>query len=111
MSASTLNDIKQQVMRLTEKERKALADFLAGKTGGSGGDGTQGDSQSFSREMAWIRQNRESYCGKFVALKEGRLVASGSSEREVWEAANRAGVSAPFLAYIETKIEESVGGW
>ncbi|HWX43000.1 MAG TPA: DUF5678 domain-containing protein [Blastocatellia bacterium] len=65
----------------------------------------------FSREMEWIKQNRESYRGQFVALWEGQLVASGTKEREVWQAAKAAGVSAPFLAYIETKTEETFGGW
>lgn len=61
--------------------------------------------------MEWIRQNRESYRGQFVALNEGQLVACGAKEREVWEAAKQAGVSAPFLAYIETAAEEIFGGW
>jgi hypothetical protein len=63
----------------------------------------------FSREMEWIRQNRESYRGQFVALYEGQLVASGTKEREVWQAAKGAGISTPFLAYIETKAEETFG--
>ena len=111
MSAPTLNEIKQQVMQLTDEDRKALADFLAAPTEAAAGNGNQGEPRDFSPEMEWIRQNRESYRGQFVALKRGQLVASGAKEREVWEAANRAGVSVPFLAYIETKAEETFGGW
>ena len=65
----------------------------------------------FSREMEWIKQNRESYRGQFVALAAGQLIASGTKEDEVWRAARDAGVTTPFLAYIETKPEETFGGW
>jgi hypothetical protein len=109
MSATTLNEIKQQVLRLTDEERVALAEFLAAQTNTD--NGKQTVPRDFSREMQWIRQNRETYRGQFVALSEGQLVGAGAKEREVWEQAKRAGVSVPFLAYIETKAEETFGGW
>jgi hypothetical protein len=109
MSTPTLNDIKQQVLRLTDEDRKALADFLAAHSDAALENGKQ--PRDFSQEMEWIRQNRESYRGQFVALNEGQLVAAGAKEREVWEAAKRARVSVPFLAYIETTAEETFGGW
>jgi hypothetical protein len=111
MSAPTLNEIKQQVLRLTDEDRKALSEFLATQTDGAAENGKQGEPRDFSREMEWIRQNRESYRGQFVALNEGQLVACGAKEREVWEAAKLAGASVPFLAYIETTAEETFGGW
>jgi hypothetical protein len=111
MSTPTLNEIKQQVMLLTDEDRKALADFLVAHTEGAAENGKQSEPRDFSREMEWIRQNREPYRGLFVALNEGQLVASGAKEREVWETAKLAGVSLPFLAYIETKAEETFGGW
>ena len=111
MSTPTLNEIKEQAMRLTDEDRKALADFLAAHTEEAAENGKQSEPRDFSREMEWIRQNRQSYRGQFVALNEGQLVASGAKEREVWEAAKDAGVSVPFLAYIETTAEEAFGGW
>lgn len=109
MSTPTLNEIKQQVLLLTDEDRKALADFLAAQTEGAAENGKQ--PRDFSREMEWIKRNRHSYRGQFVALNEGSLIASGASEREVWEAAKHAGVGVPFLAYIETTAEETFGGW
>jgi len=109
MSATTLNEIKQQVLRLTDEERVALAEFLTAQTRTD--NGKQPEPRDFSREMQWITQNRETYRGQFVALSEGQLIAAGVQEREVWEQAKRAGVSVPFLAYIETKAEETFGGW
>jgi Family of unknown function (DUF5678) len=104
MSTATLNEIKQQVMLLTEEDRNALANFLAAHSAAAAENGKQ--LRDFSREMEWIRQTRESYRGQYVALNEGNLVASGAKEREVWEAAKHAGVSVPFLAYIEITAEE-----
>lgn len=111
MSAPTLNEIKQQVLRLTDEDRKALAEFLATQTEGATENGKESEPRDFSREMEWIKENRESYRGQYVALIEGNLVASGAKEREVWAAAKHAGVGVPFLAYIETTAEESFGGW
>lgn len=111
MSAPTLNEIKQQVLLLTDEDRNALAHFLAAHTAAASENGKQSEPRDFARELEWIRQNRRSYRGQFVALNEGQLVASGAKEREVWEAAKRAGVSVPFLAYIETTAEEAFGDW
>jgi len=111
MAAPTLNELKQQVMLLDDADRKALADFLAAQAEDEKKKGKQGEPGGFSREMEWIRQNRESHQGQFVALHEGQLIASGTREREVWQAAKHTGVSTPFLAYIETKEEETFGGW
>ena len=111
MSTPTLNEIKQQVMLLTDEDRRALADFLVARGEGAAENGKQSEPREFARELEWIRRNRESYRGQFVALNQGQLVASGAKEREVWEAAKHAGVSVPFLAYIETAAEETFGGW
>jgi hypothetical protein len=111
MSTPTLNEIKQQVMLLSEEDRKDLTAFLLAQIRAGANNGGQTDLRDFSREMEWIRQNRQSYRGQFVALKEGQLVAHGTKEREVWQAAACTGISNPFLAYIETETEESFGGW
>ena len=111
MSTPTLNEIKQQVRLLSEEDRKALTDFLVAQTEAGAENGKQSEPRDFSRELAWIKQNRESYRGQFVALKEEQLIASGAKERDVWQSAARAGVSVPFLAYIETEAEETFGGW
>lgn len=111
MSTSTLSEIKQQAMLLTVEDRKALKDFLVAQIEAGAKDANQTELRDFSREMEWIRQNRNSYRGQFVALTEGHLVAHGTTERDVWRAAGRDGVSAPFLAYIETESEETFGGW
>jgi hypothetical protein len=111
MSTPTLNEIKQQVMLLSEEDRRDLTAFLLAQAQANSNDGRQTEPHDFSREMEWISQNRRSYRGQFVALKEGHLVAHGAKEREVWQAAVGAGVSSPFLAYVETEAEETFGGW
>ena len=72
MSTPTLNEIKQQVRLLSEEDRKALTDFLVAQTEAGAENGKQSEPRDFSRELAWIKQNRES-CGQFVALKEEQL--------------------------------------
>lgn len=111
MSSPTLNEIIKQVMLLSDEDRKELIDFLIAQPEAGAENGNQTEPRDFSREMEWIKQNRPSYRGQFVALKEGQLIAHGSKERDVWQAAVGAGVSLPFLAYIETEAEETFGGW
>jgi hypothetical protein len=109
MSSPTLNEIKQQVMLLSEEDRKDLTTFLLAQADAN--NGAQTEPRDFSRDMEWIRHNSQSYRGQFVSLKEGQLLAHGSKEREVWQAAVSAGISNPFLAYIETEAEATFGGW
>ena len=111
MSTPTLDEIKHQAMLLSEEDRKALMDFLVTRIEPDVEDGRQIEARDFSREMEWIRQNRQSYRGQFVALNGGQLVAHGAKEREVWRAAAGTAVPNPFLAYIETEVEETFGGW
>jgi hypothetical protein len=112
MSTPTLPELKQQILFLSEEDRRALIEFLVAQAEADSKKEKHAGRANFSGEMEWIRRNRESYRGEFVALKEGgELVAHGASERDVWHNATLVGVDNPFLAYIETEAEETFGGW
>lgn len=104
-----LREIKQYVLQLSLHERLDLASFIEAQT--------KLDLQSnqpahdFSLEMAWLKKHRHAYQGQYVALKNGQLIAHGKDERAVSQAADSAGISTPFFAYLETEEEESFGGW
>ena len=107
MSTPTLNELKQRVLLLSEEDRKDLTAFLLTQERKD----DRAVARDFSRDMEWIRNNRAAYRGQFVALHEGRLIAHDANERDVWQAAVKAGSSVPFLAYLETEAEETCGGW
>jgi hypothetical protein len=65
----------------------------------------------FGAELGWLSRHREEYLGQWVALDGARLVASGSSAREVYLAARRAGVMVPFVDQVQPPDDLPFGGW
>lgn len=105
----SLGEIKQYVLQLSLHERLNLASFIEMQT--KLDVQTKKPRHDFSLEMAWLKTHRQAYRGQFVALKDGQLIAHGNDERVVSQAADAAGISTPFFAYLETEEEESFGGW
>lgn len=64
-----------------------------------------------SREMNWLKEHRHEYIGKWIALDGDRLVAQGTSAREVYETARQAGVEIPFLTHVDPPDPFPFGGW
>lgn len=51
--------------------------------------------------MRWLRENRQAYGGQWVALDGDHLIAHAATAAEVYAAAAEAGVSLPFVTYLE----------
>ena len=64
-----------------------------------------------SREMRWLQQHRAEYAGQWVALDGDRLIASTSSAKEAFAAADQAGVTEPLVHWIEPPGTLWMGGW
>jgi len=58
--------------------------------------------QQFRDELEWIRENRNRYAGRWVALAGKTLLASGGSAREVFDAASGSN-GTPLIQYIESE--------
>ena len=56
--------------------------------------------QQFRDELAWIRENRSRYAGRWVALAGKTLLVCGDSAREVFDAASGSN-GTPLIQYIE----------
>lgn len=52
-----------------------------------------------------LARELENYKGRWVGIDKGRVVASGRSAREVLQAANRAGVTAPLVFRVSAHPE------
>ena len=59
--------------------------------------------RDLARESAWIQQRRDEYAGQWVALDGDRLIASGSSAKEVYAAARAAGVADALIVKVEAR--------
>jgi len=64
-----------------------------------------------SEEQDWIRANRAEYAGAWVALEGARLVAKGSSARQVLDIAKQEGCEQPLVVHIPSEPSFPFGGW
>ena len=60
-----------------------------------------------AEEMRWLGENQayleENFPGKYIAIQGSRLIAVGSSMREVHDAARAQGVPDPLLSGVKRK--------
>ncbi len=59
----------------------------------------------------WIKENKHKYPGKYVALKDGKLIAVGRTLKEVDLASKSKGVKKPLFHYIFPDDYIPWGGW
>jgi hypothetical protein len=59
-------------------------------------------------ERRWLKENAQKYAGGWVALDGDRLLASGSSAREVYAALKAAGISGSLVTRVEHPDDLSV---
>ena len=52
-------------------------------------------------ERRWLEENSRQYSGRWVALEGDRLLATGSSAREVYAALKAVGISGSFVTRVE----------
>lgn len=65
-----------------------------------------------SLEIDWVNKHKHEYVDQWVALDGDRLLAHGTSAREVYEQARQLGVIKPFLLRMASAEEElPFGGW
>jgi hypothetical protein len=64
-----------------------------------------------SLEQAWMSQHQAEYAGAWVALDGSRLLAHGSSARQVLDAARSAGCEQPLVVHIPREPQLPFGGW
>ncbi len=57
--------------------------------------------RDMSRDMKWLSEHHQEYAGKWVAVYEDRLIASGENANEVHAAADRAGLPQTLIIFIE----------
>ncbi|HZS09770.1 MAG TPA: DUF5678 domain-containing protein [Blastocatellia bacterium] len=105
-------DVRQQLLQLTDEERKRLLREMAESEAVKTNPQSQ---QRFSPQLRWLTEkaNREMYGGQYVALRGGELVAHGTDSRQVIAAAKAAGLHPLFIAWVEPLSEETgtLIGW
>jgi excisionase family DNA binding protein len=65
--------------------------------------------RDMTKDMRWLAEHREEYAGKWVAVYEDRLIASGDNARDVYEASDRIGLPQTLVTYIEEPLLRGKG--
>src|SRR5262245_43337963 len=107
MDTVTLEGVLRQVNQLPPADRQKLREMLDDNL--SAPAGRELDKRvaplipdyDGDREMRWLAEHRREYAGKWVAVKEDKLVAVGESAAEVYAAADAAGVYLPLVTFVE----------
>jgi hypothetical protein len=66
---------------------------------------------SRSLEQAWLKQHHTECAGAWIALEGARLVAQGSSARQVLDAARSKGHDQPLIVHVPKDPELPFAGW
>lgn len=57
--------------------------------------------RDMSKDMEWLSEHREEYAGKWVAVYEDRLIASGDNAKDVYAEVDRVGLPQTMVTFIE----------
>ena len=113
MQTESLSQIKQQIISLDDESKRELADFLAGELNPADSVESRPVMPVDERqnELEWLKANRESYAGKYVALSGAELVGVGTTIREAVEGARQNGHPEAFVTFVYSENDLPFGGW
>ena len=110
---SSFDQIIKSIEQLPASEQEKIRRWLDEK-GTSNGEATglQTRTNRSAQSLRWLHENREKYLGQWVALDGDRLIASGSTAKEVYSKAKAQGVEVPFVELVtEQESGPFIGGW
>lgn len=112
MQTETLTQLKQQIVSLDEESKKDLAEFLSNEIHQeSDFEMIQTSNEERQMQLEWLKENREKYAGKYVALDKDKLVGIGKTLREVKEKAKENGSEKSFITLVYSENDVPFGGW
>lgn len=109
----SFDQIIKSIEELPMPEQERIRRWLD-KRGVSNGEGdtSQAHANRSAKSLRWMHENREKYSGQWVALDGDRLIASGSTAKEVYSKAKAEGVKIPFVELVtEGESGPFTGGW
>lgn len=107
MQAVLIGEMIEKAATLTSEERSELICLLQEQEKKI----KSSDKKNPSPNIEWLKEHRAEYAGNYVALKNGRLVATGKTIKEADLKAKEKGFDKTLLHYIPAEDEEIWGGW
>lgn len=115
MPTTTVDEIVTKINKLPKADREELIRRLkepANEQAESKASGTKGKKKGYvSPDTIWIKENSHRYRGQYVAIKDGKFIASGRTIKEADQAAKAKGVDKPLLHYVFPEGYLPFGGW
>lgn len=112
MQTETLNQIKRQIVLLDDNSKHDLAEFLAEELKSQNEKVySESSEDERNRQLNWLKENREKYAGKYVALVGDKLVGEGKTLREANEKAKENGAENFFITFVYSENDIPFGGW
>ena len=109
----SVDQIIKSIEQLPSAEQEKIRRWLEDKGATNGeGHGSQAHANRSAKSLRWLHENRDKYSGQWVALDGERLIASGSTAKEVYSKAKAEGVGIPFVELVtEREAAPFTGGW
>lgn len=112
MQTETLIQLKQQIVSLDEESKKDLAEFISNELHQETDfEIIQISDEDRQKQLEWLKENREKYAGKYVALDKNQIVGVGKTRREAKEKAKENRVDKPFITLVYSEKDVPFGGW
>lgn len=110
---SSFEQIIKSIAQLPATEQERIRRWLDEKGTSNGeADASQAQVNRSAKSLRWLHENREKYSGQWVALDGDRLIASGSSAKDVYSIAKAEGVEIPFVELVtDRESGPFTGGW
>lgn len=106
---AVLDEVIEKIEQFSDEDRDKLIWILQEQKRKAKRNGKRGFVHP---NTVWINEHYNEYAGKYVALKDGELIAFGETIKEADLKAKEKGVKNPLLTYLPREDEEIFcGGW
>lgn len=110
---SSFDQIIKSIEQLPVEEQQRIRQWLEDK-GTTNGErhSSRAHANRSAQSLRWLHENRDKYSGQWVALDGDRLIASGTTAKEVYSKAKAEGIEIPFVELVtERESVPFTGGW
>ena len=105
---AVLDEVIEKITQFSDEDRDKLIEVLQKQKN----EKCENRSKGYAHpNTIWIKEHHAEYQGKYVALKDGELIAVGNTIKEIDVQAKEKNIEKPLLTYLFPLDEVPFGGW